>query len=464
MSYRNPGDIRIADPGAFMKAFEAKVQPVIEELKKKKEERKKEAKKYDSDVAKFNESMNYPEWAKTLNAEAASSLKSIINKKYIDNGRFKDASESERQEIFDEINIGIGQSLNKVNGAIQLSYNEILPGDFEDNPEFLSFIKNVPSTSKLNITEVDGEPAFSYTVGEETKTLRADQIPDGVGDYKGRSAINEKYNGLLAAGVKSIDEKLKKREELGVYEASQDGQKTAMGIFSQLDQRERNYIFEEAQIDINGDEEGGVIAYADIKDEEAREAADQVIIESIKKRIEDDSVEIGRIKSDEVVKLRKAREEKEKELREQGIQDQKDLAVAMNIDANIQAFGFGDRNPAGEVLGTFDGSILEDKNAKQKMEAAARNAGFEIGAAIVEKDEEGEPILDDAGNPTILGVEMYPIGKSSQKFVIENGTTPQQMILTMLQYRGIKAEKAAKVKTEATQSKASTATGGLPIL
>ena len=309
MSYRNPGDIRIADPGAFMKAFEAKVQPVIEELKKKKEERKKEAKKYDSDVAKFNESMNYPQWAKTLNAEAAASLKSIINKNYIDNGRFRDASESERQEILDEINIGIGQSLNKVNNAIQLSYNEILPGDFEDNPEFLSFIKNVPATSQLNISEVDGQPAFSYTIDGETKTLRADQIPDGVGDYKGRSAINEKYTSLLAEGVKSIDEKLKKREELGLYEASQDGQKTAMGIFSQLDQRERNYIFEEAQIDINGDEEGGVIAYGDIEADEPRKAADEVIIESIKKKIEDESIEIGRIKSDEIVRRRKAQEE-----------------------------------------------------------------------------------------------------------------------------------------------------------
>lgn len=313
MSYRNPGDIRIADPNAFMRAFEAKAGPAIEKLKQRKEERKKEAEQYDKDLAAFNQSMNYPEWAKTINADAANSIKSMINKNYIDNGRFKNATASERQEILDEININIGQDIAKINSAIQLSANEILPGDFEDNPEFLQFIKTLPGQEKLNVTEIDGKTAFTYQVNGETKVLSSDKIPDGIANYTGRQAIQDKYAGLFDQAVSSIDKTLAKREELSLYDAQQIGDAEARSIFNGLDDREKNFLFEKAQIDINGDEEGGVIAYSDIKDldEETRKAAEAVVIENIKGEIENKSIEIGRIKSDEIVRRQRAAEKQQ---------------------------------------------------------------------------------------------------------------------------------------------------------
>jgi len=53
MSYRNPGQIYIANPNAFMEAFEKGIAPVKAELERKAAERKERAQKYDSANAKL---------------------------------------------------------------------------------------------------------------------------------------------------------------------------------------------------------------------------------------------------------------------------------------------------------------------------------------------------------------------------------------------------------------------------
>jgi len=462
MSYRNPGQIYIANPNAFMEAFEKGIAPVKAELERKAAERKERAQKYDSANAKLKQSLQYPEWVKKYGKQKADTIRSMVEEDYISNNRFASATQSEQQDMLDELNVNISTIANKTDAALQLDYDEILPGHFAENKEFLDFLASKPdSNNDISLERVNGQVGFSYMKDGKKLFLSADQIPDGAMNYQGKTATNQAISSAIDAVTKEVDDKFTSAKTLtGAAEYTRG---KAGSIYSALDDSQKEYLFEKMQIDLNGKEEGmGDYTYADVQSNpELKKIVDEGIVEYITGEIELDSRQLTRIKSEEQDRIRKNREKQAEELRKQGIETQENLNKAVVIDNNITSFGFGDRNPAGEVMGVFDPNIINDDAARKRMVAGARNMGFEIGDAITAKDEDGKTITDEAGNPVVNGIEVYPIGKKSQKFVIENGITPQELTMALLQYKGIKSTEAAKFKTAATEQKAGT-TSGLP--
>jgi len=298
MSYRNPGEIYIANPNAFMQAFEKGIAPIKAELERKAAERKERAQKYDLANAKLKQNLQYPEWVKKYGKQKADTIKSIVEEDYISNNKFASATQSEQQDMLDELNTSITSIAQKTDAALQIDFNEILPGQFEDNPEFLDFIENKPAIdNNISLEKVNGQMGFSYIKDGKKSFLSVDKIPDGAIGYQGRSQVYDVFEAGIKDAVKQVDDHVRKAGE--ATSMKNKLARSANNIFAQInDPSQRAYLFELAQSELKDQEEGKVdYSYMDIIDNDnLREAADGVILEYIQSRIEDDSAEIDGIK------------------------------------------------------------------------------------------------------------------------------------------------------------------------
>jgi len=298
MSYRNPGEIYIANPNAFMEAFEKSVAPYKAEIERKAEERKKRAEKYDASNARLKQSLDYPEWVKKYGKQKADAIKSMVEEDYIANNRFASGTQSEQQDMLDELQSNIGTIVQKTDAALQIDFNEILPGQFENNQEFLDFIENKPDIdNQISLEKVNGQMGFSYIKDGKKSFLSVDKIPDGAINYQGRSQVYDVFEAGIKDAVKQVDDHVRKAGE--ATSMKNKLARSANNIFAQInDPSQRAYLFELAQSELKNQEEGKVdYSYMDIIDNDnLREAADGVILEYIQSRIEDDSAEIDGIK------------------------------------------------------------------------------------------------------------------------------------------------------------------------
>lgn len=298
MSYRNPGEIYIANPNAFMEAFEKSVAPYKAEIERKAEERKKRAEKYDASNARLKQSLDYPEWVKKYGKQKADAIKGMVEEDYIANNRFAMGTQSEQQDMLDELQSSIGAIAQKTDAALQIDYDEILPGQFEDNPEFLDFITNKPAQdNQVSLERVNGQMGFSYIKNGQKAFLSVDKIPDGATGYQGRSQVYEAFETGIKDAVKQVDDHVRKAGE--ATSVKNKLTRSANNIFAQInDPSQRAYLFELAQAELKDQEEGKVdYSYLDIaSNEKLKKAADDVIISYIESRIEDDSAEIDGIK------------------------------------------------------------------------------------------------------------------------------------------------------------------------
>lgn len=309
MSYRNPGQIYIANPNAFMEAFERGIAPIKEKLEQKAKERKEREAKYDAANAQLKKSLNYPEWVNKYGKQKANTLKSMIEEDYISNNRFASATQSEQQDMLDELNVNIANIAKKTDAAIQLDYNEILPGHFEDNQEFLDFLASKPDQNNdISIERIDGQVGFSYIKDGQKIFLPESKIPDGAINYQGKTATNDVVNKAILAAKDDVDDKFTTAKTMS--EASAYTQTKAKQIYSALDEAQREYLFEEMQIDLNGDEKGtGNYSYSDVmENKDLRELLDKGMEAYITNRIENESRQLTRLRSEEEVRMREARE------------------------------------------------------------------------------------------------------------------------------------------------------------
>lgn len=314
MSYRNPGQIYIANPNAFMEAFEKGIAPVKAELERKAAERKERAQKYDSANAKLKQSLQYPEWVKKYGKQKADTIRSMVEEDYISNNKFASATQSEQQDMLDELNANITSIAQKTDAAIMLDKSELLPGQFEDNPEFLDFLTSKPdSSNEILLERIDGQVGFSYMKDGKKQFLSTEKIPDGAMNYRGKSQVYEAFESGIKTAVGEIDDHVRKAGE--ITSVKNKLKREANNIFSKInDPSQRAYLFELAQADIKGVDEDQVdYSYTDIiNDDNLREAADSVILEYIESRIEDDSAEIYGVKQDQKEKLEAQRLAEEK--------------------------------------------------------------------------------------------------------------------------------------------------------
>ena len=178
MSYRNPGNLFVGDPNAFLKSFLTGIEKhrLYYEQQAKKEE--DEQKQLDYSLAQFNKNMDYPTIAKTFSKDVANMTKESVNKMYVDNGMFANANQQQRQEIYDEIGMNILNPLQKMGSAVKLDPTEIDLFSLDEGV-FKDFLKN-----KINGFEIimgdNGVPAISFDSKEGKKILNFDDIPDKI--------------------------------------------------------------------------------------------------------------------------------------------------------------------------------------------------------------------------------------------------------------------------------------------
>ena len=172
MSYRNPGDIQIADPGAFMNAFNSVIEPYKAKLEQRAAEKKKLLEKYDAANAKLTASMNYPSWVEKYGSTKATAIKQMVEEDYIQNNRFASASLSDQQAMLDEIQTNIVQGVKTLDAAVALDLREVLPSHLDSwtstNKEFMDFLASKPDDSNdISIEKQNGENKATYSVSKE---------------------------------------------------------------------------------------------------------------------------------------------------------------------------------------------------------------------------------------------------------------------------------------------------------
>ena len=422
MSYRNPGDIQIADPSAFMGAFNSVIEPYKAKLEQKAEEKKKLLEKYDAANAKLAASMNYPSWVEKYGSTKAAAIKQMVEEDYIQNNRFASASLSDQQAMLDEIQTNIVQGVKTLDAAVSLDLREVLPSHLDNwtstNKEFMDFLASKPDDSNdITIERQNGELGFSYMVDGQKRFISQSKMPKGAIDYKGRSAINQEIQSTIAAGVKSIDTKF--GEAVDLIGAEQYLKTAASSIYANIknDPAKLETIFESLQIDFNGKEEGtGDYSYADaMKDPKLKDIADQAITSYIASRIEDDSKELTRLKGKEREKQEKANEvyqaklastmKAEADTAEKEAKYKKNLYTFLS-SARTVGFAF---NEDGTVKNPKHNIIFNNATQKRIEQFALAN-GYSL------KDQ----LVDDSGN--VFGGEFKLLG-SSNTIEVRDGDT-----------------------------------------
>ena len=434
MSYRNPGDIQIADPSAFMSAFNSVIEPYKAKLEQRAVEKKKLLEKYDAANAKLTASMDYPSWVEKYGSTKATAIKQMVEDDYIKNNRFAGASLSEQQAMLDEIQTNIVQGVKTLDAAVALDLREVLPSHLDNwtstNKEFMDFLASKPDDSNdITIERQNGELGFSYVTDGQKKFISQSKMPKGAIDYKGRSTINQEIQSTIAAGVKNIDSKF--GEAVDLVGADQYLNTAAGSIYANIknDPAKLETIFESLQIDFNGKEEGtGDFSYADaMADPKLKEIADQAITSYIASRIEDDSKELTRLKGKEREKQAKANDVYQAKLqatiKEQAKTAEKEAKYKRNLttflaSARNVGFAFNDdgtiKNP--------NHRIIFNEGTKKKIGAFALANGYELETELAEDDN-------------TFGGEFKLLG-TSKKITIRDGDTFNDMLYKIVLGKG----------------------------
>lgn len=292
MSYRNPGDIKVADPSAFMNSFEQGVSKWAKYYESKAEERRKKDQASDIALAEFQKSMKYSDLVKNYGAEAANTIKSYIEDKYVKSGVFKNATSSQRQEIYDDININLIGRMQKAEKGLALDNTDIDISMFDDSPEFQDFLLN-KNRSGAAFTIKDGSIGYKYIDADnKERFIDANSIPDKLDSVKTKTQIYEGIGKQIDEHIQDIDYSYGTSDD--VKPAYQKISEQTTSLFAKMDAQDKRAYYEKAMRD-SGQQEPKY-TYGDFPDdmpddEKAKllELQDKYIMASLKKRIEDGS-------------------------------------------------------------------------------------------------------------------------------------------------------------------------------
>jgi hypothetical protein len=368
MSYRNPGQIYISNPNAFMEAFEKGIAPIKADLEKKAAERKERAKKYDAANAKLKQNLKYPEWVKKYGKQKADTIKTMIEEDYISNDRFASAAQSEQQDMLDEMNINISNIAQKTDAALQLDFDEILPGHFSENKEFLDFLASKPEENNdISLERIDGQIGFSYIKDGKKVFLDANNIPDGAINYQGKSATNESISNAISVASKEVDDKFTSAKTM--TEATGYTKTKANSIYASLDDAQKEYLFEKMQIDIKGEEEGQTTySYADVvADENMRKQLDDALKDYLVNEIEIESRQLTRLRSEEEVDRMKRAEEAREAQRKAAEEAEKAKQIPKKEMDRMEFEQFFNSDPIGAFIAVQGSTIDTDEETGQPM-------------------------------------------------------------------------------------------------
>lgn len=397
MSYRNPGNLYVPDPNAFLKTFLTGVEKyrVYYEQQAEKERIKQE--KLDYQLAKFNSDMDYPTIAATYGDDVANAVKGVINTKYVDSGMFANADQQGKSLIFDEIQMQLINPLAKLGKSVTLDPVEVdlfsLDSKFD---KFISF-----QNSKMNGFEVitqDGNIAFKFKDEDgKSQVLTANDVPDKINNLKKESDIFDSIEGIIKDNVNTLDysyrnvdldaidqEKLEKRiqdQATKVYSLLDDQDKRALW---------KRYMYEKTGMYFNYND-----FPEDMTEEEKQQflnVEDGVIQEYLANDIKQKSNTVNRIQQRIIQEEEQRIEENAKQIEMRDyIQSFQNLIMADNKKSLVEFLD------ADEVL---PGSVSIDGNV------------VKIEAVITNEDGEFVPAEFDISTPTgAIKLMKYVVGK-----------------------------------------------------
>lgn len=427
MSYRNPGDIQIADPSAFMNAFNSVIEPYKAKLEQKAEEKKKLLEKYDAANAKLTASMNYPSWVEKYGSTKAAAIKQMVEEDYIQNNRFASASLSDQQAMLDEIQTNIVQGVKNLDAAVSLDFREILPSHLDNwtstNKEFTEFLASKPDDSNdITIERQNGELGFSYTVDGQKKFISQSKMPKGIASYKGKTAVNQELQAILDANAKDLDDKFSKAPDMTGVDSYIKSKVASVYANIKSDPAKLETIWENLQIDFNGKEEGTGYSYSDImnnpelaKDKKVQAVIQDSITGYIYDRLKFNSEQLPRLEGREREKQERANEvyqaklastmKAEADTAEKEAKYKKNLYTFLS-SARTVGFAF---NEDGTVKNPKHNIIFNNATQKRVEQFALAN-GYSL------KDQ----LVDDSGN--VFGGEFKLLG-SSNTIEVRDGDT-----------------------------------------
>jgi len=268
MSYRNPGNLNIGDPNAFLKAFLGGVEKYGSYFQQQAEKEERKERDLDIRLAKFESELNYPDIAKTYNPQVAFQVKNIINKKYVDSGVFASSSVQDQAKILSDIGVNIMAPLDNMNKAVALDPTDVDLNLFNKTPVFRSFLENKQNGFEV-ITKDDGL-AFKFNDGKKDHFLTSNDVPDKMPVIRKNTEIFSDYDKSINDAVRIVDYAYQRAEDYSQIEGEMEKgfESAANKIFGNMDYQSRAAIFKKILKDKTGEEFNYNDSPSDISEEE----------------------------------------------------------------------------------------------------------------------------------------------------------------------------------------------------
>lgn len=433
MSYRNPGNLYVPDPNAFLKTFLTGVEKYRTYYEQQAEKERIKQEKLDYRLAKFNSDMNYPTIAATYGKDVANAVKGMIDTEYVDSGLFSGADEQGKSLIFDEIQMNIINPLKKLGGAVTLDPIEV--DLFSLDPKFDKFVSF--QNNKMDGFEVitqDGSIAYKFKdENGKSQILTANDIPDKIDTLKKESDIFNSIEEIVKDNINTLDYSYRNVELDAIDQEKLEKriQDQATKVYSLLDDQDKRalwkrYMYEKTGMYFNYND-----FPEDMTEEEKQEflnIEDGVIQEYIANDIKQKSNTVNRIQQ----RIIKEEEEKIKQNEKQiemsdYIQSFQNLIMAENKKSLVEFLD------ADEVL---PGSVSAEGNI------------VKIEAVITNEDGDFVPAEFDISTPTgAIKLMKYVISK---KYTGQDkGTADRMLDRYLIELLNITREQEAKAEAEA---------------
>lgn len=411
MSYRNPGNIPIADPSVFINAFNQGIEKYKKYYEEKAEKKKKELAQIDSSIASFNKQMDYPELVKQYGPRKVQAIKDYVNENYLSKGAFANASQSEKQDILDDVRINLIGKMQKTEEAASIDPTDMDMSVFDSTPEFKDFLLNRANGYAFSIKE--GNIGYEYKDSSgQSKFISSDVIPDKIPELKTKTQVYTDINTKIEGIAKKLDNSHKLDDSTKTFDTGLSNELSK--LFAGLTDMEKSAYWEKAQV-ASGVAEEEALSYKDfpenMTDEEIKKAIDnqeKAIMALLKQEIRSNSTVYNKFATE----IKETREEEPKQEKAKDIQARKynDYIVKTPITDE-----------------QWNSVIKTDGN---KSMANMSNLVSPYGFSVV-----GSPIASESGESEIgYNIKDNITNKTIKIF---KSDTPQQVIKKMADLRGL---------------------------
>lgn len=369
MSYRNPGNIPIADPNAFINAFNQGIQQYKQYYEEKAEKRKKELEQIDVAKARFSANMNYPDLVKQYGAKKVDTIKNYVNEKYLNTKAFANATTSQRQEMLNDLSINLLGNIQKAETAATIDPTDIDLSVFDSTPEYKDFLLNQANGYAFSLK--NGVVGYEYKdEGNNLKFISADQMPDKLPEIKTKTQIYTSITTEAQKIAERLDGAHRADDSLARFDTGLSNELAR--LFANLMPQEKAAYWEKAQIS-SGIEESNAIAYNDFPEsmpaEELKKNKDiqeMGIMSLLKEEIKNNSAVYNKFVTEIIKPLKPETASKPTE---------GEIARGLQLELG-QWF---DSNPIDAALKVFGGSInLDKKTGKPMIELNPQTGRYQI--------------------------------------------------------------------------------------